>query len=48
VEAAVTASVLRPLDAYESARRELWDIVRDAGTACGRGDDPARTQGPST
>jgi hypothetical protein len=35
VEAAVTASVLRPLDAYESARRELWETSLEAGALCG-------------
>jgi GTP-binding protein EngB required for normal cell division len=35
VEAAVTTSVLQPLDAYELARRELWDAVREADSGCG-------------
>jgi GTP-binding protein EngB required for normal cell division len=39
----VSSSVLRPLDAYESARRDLWHSVRDALAAGGHPGDPERT-----
>jgi hypothetical protein len=44
-EAAVGASVLRPLDAYESGRRELWQIAPDASAVCGSPDDPETNGG---